>query len=563
MFSLLTALAVLAFLWAIPYLIALGKMYRIVFRCFSSQPTTVAAFPEILRTGIAPVIAELETYGFQVVGYYEIAPKTAADSIDWQVLLQHANGHTFAGVGAAKPYHGSSAVQVAISTFFTDGCQLITQNEPPPDIFKPISWNIPQYFATDSLGVQWDGHQTRLAGLRPTRTPQLFTPEEFRIAWQAHVRKAIAEYVQRKELVWVEPGERYRLALATALKLVLRSRQQSMSRNAAVPKPEPNALDTDAQIMAEVEEFYRQQQQRSSKSRHQKSIWLLGSLALFIACYAAFFQPQTLLLFMAVLLLHEGGHVLAMKWFGYRDAAMLFIPFLGALATARKENATLTEKVWISLAGPLPGLCLGIGLAIFMSTRHPDPITAMLAAMQSNWMREAALMLVALNFFNLLPVYPLDGGQVADLLIFSRNVYLGVIFKALGVGLLGLLGMSIHKPLLVLFAILIGLTIPASFRLNQLTTQLRQGLRSIPAGERTALVQFIFTQLQQPPYRTLSAPQKYNLVVALLDCHQEQLAPWTSRIGLTIVYLVSLITGLIGLLIAIMPHWTMAWSGLH
>jgi hypothetical protein len=184
MFSLLTALAVLVFLWAIPYLIALGKMYRIVFRCFSSQPTTVAAVPEILRTSIAPVIAEPETYGFQVVGYYEIAPKTTADSIDWQVLLQHTNGHTFAGVGSAKPHYGSSAVQVGISTFFTDGCQLVTQNEPLPDIFKPISWNIPQYFATDSLGVQWDGHQTRLAALSPTRTPQLFTPEEFRVAWQ-------------------------------------------------------------------------------------------------------------------------------------------------------------------------------------------------------------------------------------------------------------------------------------------------------------------------------------------------------------------------------------------
>jgi hypothetical protein len=47
-------------------------------------------------------------------------------------------------------------------------------------------------------------------------------------------------------------------------------------------------------------------------------------------------------------------------------------PFLGALATARKDDATLSQKFWISLAGPLPGLSLGIALLMIATRNHID-----------------------------------------------------------------------------------------------------------------------------------------------------------------------------------------------
>lgn len=217
-------------------------------------------------------------------------------------------------------------------------------------------------------------------------------------------------------------------------------------------------------IELEIAEFHRlQQKQKDSTSQKGKHWLLLGTLALFIASYSSIFEPQKLLIFVAVLLLHEGGHVLAMKIFGYRNTVMLFIPFLGALATARKDNASLTEKVWISLAGPLPGLALGIGLAIsFGMSDLADPNMAAWLE-DTNWIRETSWMLIILNLFNLLPIYPLDGGQVADLLLFSRNPYLGVVFKGIGVLLLGLLGLG--QPLMLVFAGLIALTIPTSFGL--------------------------------------------------------------------------------------------------
>ena len=166
-------------------------------------------------------------------------------------------------------------------------------------------------------------------------------------------------------------------------------------------------------------------------AKRTRGLLALASLAAFIAVYATRFDPNTLLFFIAALILHEGGHLLAIIVCGYQEPIVFFIPFLGALATARKEHATLTEKFWISLAGPLPGLILGITIAI-VSNWGQTPIEAL-----QNWnsatnpWHGASLILIGLNLFNLLPIYPLDGGQISDLLIFARNPYLGVIYKSI------------------------------------------------------------------------------------------------------------------------------------
>jgi tetratricopeptide (TPR) repeat protein len=246
---------------------------------------------------------------------------------------------------------------------------------------------------------------------------------------------------------------------------------------------------------------------------------------------------------MAALLLHEGGHVLAMKLFGYRDTSILFLPFLGAVATARqKDDATLAQKVWISLAGPLPGLMLGVGLAI--ATRDGS---------YPNWMQSAGWILIMLNLFNLLPVYPLDGGQVADLLLFSRFPYLGVLFKVFGVICLGLLG--IDSPMILAFTLLIALSIPNSFRTAKVHAKLRQELRENPPQDRDNLLHSIFGHLKQLGYGNLPYTQKSVLVKELIQRHHESHADWRTRVFLSAIYLGSLFGGVAGTVGAISPHW--------
>lgn len=522
-----------------------------------NERIAVEQVPEYLHDLFESGITELEQQGFEVSGYYSTEVGKAEDRKHWHVLLQHESIHTYATLSVLKPLTTSNPVSLKFSTFFTDDCLLCTLNEPLLGFYSSHPQEIIQYLGNVSIPAQWEGHQQKLTTLCESKMPQTLTPEAFNAEWEAHSKKVIDALAQNKEVFWSQPNERYRMSISTSIKAVVKVAQSRHRKQPAAVTPanevENNPAKTDAAIALEVEEFHHLQQQRRSGSRRNKTLWLLGSLALFIATYAVIFSPQRLVIFVAVLLLHEGGHVLAMKLFGYRDAAMLFIPFLGALATARKDNASLTEKVWISLAGPLPGLCLGIGLAIFTSLNNSDPTLMIERLHQFNWMQETTYMLIFLNLFNLLPVYPLDGGQVTDLLLFSRNPYVGVVFKAIGVGLLGLLGLQ--KPLLLSFAVIIALTIPTTFRLAKLNAKLRKDLRSIPATDKAGLIQFIFSQLQQPPYNTLSFNQKYGLAVGLLDSHQEQSAPWTTRVGLTSVYVVSLLIGFASVFIALIPNW--------
>ena len=61
----------------------------------------------------------------------------------------------------------------------------------------------------------------------------------------------------------------------------------------------------------------------------------------------------------AVLLLHELGHLVAMRWAGYRDLKIFFIPFIGAMVSGREQQATAGQKMLVLLAGPVPGIVLG------------------------------------------------------------------------------------------------------------------------------------------------------------------------------------------------------------
>lgn len=107
------------------------------------------------------------------------------------------------------------------------------------------------------------------------------------------------------------------------------------------------------------------------------------------------------------LLVHEFGHALTSKWLGC-DMIRIALTF-GGYAT--HSPTTPGRSIVIGLAGPAFGLMLGI--AALIAWRFGDPLFAIGP--------EGAMVyvignLMFVNFFwtlfNLLPIYPLDGGQV-------------------------------------------------------------------------------------------------------------------------------------------------------
>ena len=118
-------------------------------------------------------------------------------------------------------------------------------------------------------------------------------------------------------------------------------------------------------------------------------------------------------LFMVVLV-HETGHLIAMKLFHLKTHGIFFIPFLGA-GTAPEEPFPSPEiEAVVAMAGPAMGLSWNIG-AYWLG----EPFVITYAVQDASLVFSLILVLhiavylnLALNLVNLLPLLPLDGGRI-------------------------------------------------------------------------------------------------------------------------------------------------------
>lgn len=505
--------------------------------------------PAYLKTLFKQPVTELSQLGFKFCNFLLVNPMIKLDfPKDWEILLYHPVHKTYAIVGIRQGIEPTHLFSTTFFTYFKDRTLLITLNGTSYGLLGEIPNAVVEDPYTPDTRIHWQAHEARLQQLAVTKTPVGLAPADFLKALEQHLKVYIDYQVKAGQIAQVQKESLFKWRIVPLLKR-LPGIAQGASKEATIGKQRKQlaltdpSLKVDIPVELEVRQFRRMEQLQQGNGKSKLRFWIVFvSFAVFVASYTTLFSPETLAIFVGALLLHEGGHILAMKRFGYRDTSMLFLPFLGALATARKDDATVTQKFWVSFAGPIPGLILGIGLAI--AIRGGD---------YPAWMTEASWILIGLNLFNLLPVYPLDGGQIADLLVFSRVPLLGVVFKAVGVLLLVLLGLG--QPMMMGFALLIGLTIPLSFRNDRMNAKLRKEFSQLQSSDPETFLSLIFTKIKQSSQETLPFAKKFALAKALLQRRSEARAKWTTQLFLSLLYCVSLIGGLVGVLEALLPNW--------
>ncbi len=547
---LLYPIAIYVLLLFIRYFITFLQLCKSQFQYPNYQVTQADTVPTYLRDLFQTPIRELEQLGFKPFSYLRYQPVVKVyQQKNWEILLYNKALKSYATVVVRRLVEPVNLFDIEFYTFFKEKTLLLTINGKAHGVIGEIPNTIVQDVYTDQVSVQWQTHQDKLKQLTSSTTPCGLLPEAFAKALQIYMSNYVSFLAKAGHISPIKGTELFQLHWLTALKTV-NPMIQGGTKAATIIKQRRQKAKTDSSISREipieleVEGFQQMQYLQQGLVGKKFRAWLLlGSLVLFIASYTHYLSALSVGIFISVLLFHEGGHLLAMKLFGYRDTSVLFIPFLGALATARKDDATLTQKFWISLAGPLPGLILGIGLAILAPPNSGYP----------SWVREASWTLIFLNLFNLLPVYPLDGGQIADLLLFSRFPYIGVLFKLIGVMILGLIGKD--RPEMLLFVFLIALSIPHSFRSAKVNAKLQKELQQNPPTDRDNLLHAIFKYLQQFGYGNLPFSTKYTLVKELIQRHYESRGKWKTRLLLVIVYCVSLLGGIAGSVQAIIPSW--------
>jgi Zn-dependent protease len=119
-----------------------------------------------------------------------------------------------------------------------------------------------------------------------------------------------------------------------------------------------------------------------------------------VAAYSLWFHSWTFAFgFVAMIFVHELGHIVAARSYGLKVSAPTFIPFFGAFVTIERAGLTPWKNAMISLAGPLAG---GAGAAV---------VWAVGEARGSTMLVVLANIAFLLNAFNLIPIGFLDGGQ--------------------------------------------------------------------------------------------------------------------------------------------------------
>jgi Zn-dependent protease len=124
-----------------------------------------------------------------------------------------------------------------------------------------------------------------------------------------------------------------------------------------------------------------------------------GTMLVSVAAYSVIWGWQFAAGFVLLLLVHEMGHVIALRREGIKASAPMFIPFLGAVISAKSLGDNALAEARVGLAGPILG-SLGAAACIPLA-----------AATGNDLFTALAFTGFFLNLFNLLPVVPLDGGR--------------------------------------------------------------------------------------------------------------------------------------------------------
>ncbi len=139
----------------------------------------------------------------------------------------------------------------------------------------------------------------------------------------------------------------------------------------------------------------------------------------------------------ALIFVHEMGHVLELRRQGVPASAPLFIPFMGAFVGMKQMPANAWKEAQVALAGPLLGT---LGAAAVWGAG---------VALDSRFLKAMAFVGFLINLFNLLPIVPLDGGRAVAAL------HPG--FWLAGLGGLAVLTYFFPNPILLIVLVLGGL----------------------------------------------------------------------------------------------------------
>ena len=158
-----------------------------------------------------------------------------------------------------------------------------------------------------------------------------------------------------------------------------------------------------------------------------------------------------LLALFTCVLLHEFGHILMARHFGVRTPDVILLP-IGGLARLERMPEEPKQELLIAAAGPAVTLAIALLLlGALRITGAPDGNPGLPTAAHLGLVEQVMWVNVALLLFNLLPIFPMDGGRMLRALLamkvgLRRATRIAARVGQGGALLLGLWGLGFFEP---------------------------------------------------------------------------------------------------------------------
>jgi hypothetical protein len=373
-------------------------------------------FPSHDENAVRLVAAALEQWGFEAVGAMKRTAFVEGQPAVFDAVFFHAKTQCFALASRSEMPQDNAPYSVTFANLRADGKGIFTVNRLLHAALGTLAELHVEDAQCDNLEAHWQRHQRRLADAQPK---PWITEVSALVEMLQSVSGRLMERLQKFGKIRAS-GEVFSVRPVAAFWVLIGAwfKPKHMRKPYRLLPMQSDALEHALDSLqgdgAQGWQHFQLALEAAPKKRNpwHSTLWfvLLAVLAgVSFGLISSWSVAPALLLIIGV---HEFGHYLAMRAFGYRNVDVFFIPFFGGVTTGSKDDATPLQQLVVYLAGPVPGLIAGLAYMLFVPANDAAVFV---------WLREAAWLSVIVNALNLLPLVPLDGGRIVELFVFARR----------------------------------------------------------------------------------------------------------------------------------------------
>jgi Zn-dependent protease/predicted transcriptional regulator len=201
------------------------------------------------------------------------------------------------------------------------------------------------------------------------------------------------------------------------------------------------------------------------------------------------FAMLMIALIFACVVLHEIGHSLVARHFGVRVNSIILLP-IGGVSQMEDLPDDPTEEILIGLAGPAVSVFLALCFLVMSRIVAPaTPTPQQITFFSPNIFQNLFLINLMLAIFNLLPVFPMDGGRVVRGLLALRVSKLKATRIAVSIGQFFAIVLFFFGLLYNIWLALIALFIYMGATGEERATEMKVFLHDVPVS-RAMLTDF-------------------------------------------------------------------------